>query len=112
MKIPGLFVCVFLGALSLASAQSESQPAPTPASAPTPTTPPGPPILVATNRLQRIFGPTAVVDGVLPEVKRRGGILTRADLDAPVVPGREFRNISVDPHNGQPQGVIFISIRF
>ena len=99
MKTLGLAALFVFGSLSFASAQSESRPAP-------------PPILTATNRLQRIFGPTAVYDGVLPEVKRRGGVLSRPDLDAPVVPGREFRNVSVDPHNGQPQGVILFAIRF
>ena len=99
MKTLGLSVCILLGALSFAAAQSETPPAP-------------PPVLTATNRIQRIFGPTAVVDGVLPEVKRRGGVFTRSDLDAPIVPGREFRNLSIHPRTGEPQGVIFVSIRF
>jgi len=107
MKTAGSAALFLLGSLAFAAAQSQSPPAPVPAALPE-----APPVLVATNRLQRIFGPTAVLDGVLPEVKRRGGILSRADLNAPVTPGREFRNISVDPHNGQPQGVIFIAIRF
>ena len=99
MKTLGLSVCILLGALAFAAAQSETPPAP-------------PPILTATNRIQRIFGPTAVVDGVLPEVKHRGGVFTRSDLDAPIVPGREFRNLSIHPRTGEPQGVIFLSIRF
>ena len=65
-----------------------------------------------TNRLQRIFGPTATYEGVLPDVKRRGNIATRSDLDAPVVRGREFRNVSVNPHTGRPEGVTLIAIRF
>ena len=99
MKTLGLTVCTLLGALSFASAQTESRPDP-------------PPTLTATNRIQRIFGPTAVVDGVLPEVKRRGGVFTRADLDAPVVQGQEFRNLSIHPRTGTPQGVIFLAVRF
>jgi hypothetical protein len=99
MKTLGLSVCILLGALSYAAAQSATPPAP-------------PPILTATNRVQRIFGPTAVVDGVLPEVKRRGGVFTRSDLDAPIVQGREFRNLSIHPRTGEPQGVIFVSVRF
>lgn len=99
MKTLGLSACILLCALSTASAQSEARPAP-------------PPILTATNRVQRIFGPTAVVDGVLPEVKRRGGVLTRADWDAPITPGREFRNLSIEPRTGAPQGVIFLAVRF
>ena len=98
MKILGLGGFIFLSLLS-ASAQSESRPAP-------------PPVLTATNRLQRVFGPTAVYDGVLPEVKRRGGVVARPDLDAPVVPGKEFRNLSVHPRTGQPQGIVLIAIRF
>ena len=99
MKTLGLSVCILLGALSFATAQSESPAAP-------------PPILTATNRIQRLFGPTAVVDGVLPEVKRRGGLLSRGDWDAPVTPGREFRNISTHPRTGEPQGIIFVAVRF
>ena len=103
MKTLGLSVGIFLGALLFASAQSEPLPTPPP-------TPP--PVLTATNRIQRIFGPTAVVDGVFPEVKQRGGVFSRADLAAPVVPGREFRNISTHPRTGEPQGIIFIAVRF
>ncbi|HKQ37405.1 MAG TPA: hypothetical protein VJ063_04960 [Verrucomicrobiae bacterium] len=99
MKTLRIAAFILLGSITFLCAQSESRPAP-------------PPILTATNGLQRVFGPTAVYDGVLPEVKRRGGILSRSDLNAPVTPGREFRNISVDPHTGQPQGVIFLAVRF
>lgn len=99
MKTLGLSVFLLFGALSLASAQSESRPAP-------------PQILVATNRLQRVFGPTAVYDGILPEVKQRGGVFNKADLNAPIVPGREFRNVSVHPRTGEPQGIVLIAIRF
>ena|SRR5688572_8277688 len=74
--------------------------------------PPGPPVLAATNNLQRIFGPTAVAEGVFPEVKRRGGIISAGDLHAPVVPGKEFRNVSIHPATGQAQGVIFLAVRF
>lgn len=65
-----------------------------------------------TNRLQRIFGPTATYEGVLPDIRRRGNVLTRSDLSAPVVPGREFRNVSVNPHNGRAEGIILIAIHF
>lgn len=65
-----------------------------------------------TNRLQRIFGPTASYEGVLPDIKRRGNIATRSDLDAPVVRGREFRNVSINPHTGRPEGVTLLAIRF
>lgn len=99
MKTLGLSVCLLFGALTFACAQSEPPPAP-------------PPVLTATNRIQRIFGPTAVVDGVLPDVKRRGGILRRADWDEPITPGREFRNLSIHPRTGEPQGVVFVAIRF
>jgi hypothetical protein len=99
MKTLGLAVSsLLLGSLMFCSAQSESLP--------------GPPVLTATNRIQRMFGPTAVVEGVLPEVRRRGGVLSRQDFDAPVVRGQEFRNVSLNPHTGQPQGVILISVRF
>jgi hypothetical protein len=97
MKILGCCGCLFLSLLT-AAAQSEPRPAP--------------PVLTATNNIQRIFGPTAVYDGVLPEMKRRGGIISRPDLDAPVVPGKEFRNVSVHPHTGRPQGIVFIAVRF
>jgi hypothetical protein len=65
-----------------------------------------------TNRLQRIFGPTATYEGVLPDLKRRGNLVTRRDLDAPVIPGREFRNVSVNPHTGRPEGITLLAIRF
>ena len=65
-----------------------------------------------TNRLQRIFGPTATYEGVVPELKRRGNLVTRRDLTAPVIPGREFRNVSVNPHTGQPEGITLFAIRF
>lgn len=105
MKIPGFLAAAFLFSIAVASAQSpQAQPLPKP--------PDAPPILVATNRLQRIFGPTAVYDGVFPEVKRRGDILNAVDLREPVVHGREFRNISVNPHTGQAQGVVLIAVRF
>jgi hypothetical protein len=97
MKILGLCGFIILSLLS-ASAQS-ARPAP-------------PPVLTATNNIQRIFGPTAVYDGVLPEVRRRGGIISRPDLDAPVVPGKEFRNVSIHPHTGRPQGIVLIAVRF
>jgi hypothetical protein len=98
MKAQGLwFGCFLLLSISSASAQSQMEAAP---------------ILTATNRLQRVFGPTAVYDGVLPEVKRRGGIASRLDLREPILPGKEFRNISVHPHTGQPQGVVLIAVRF
>jgi len=114
MKTPGPAALVLLASLTFAFGQSESRPEPpAPAEAPAPASrPESPPVLVATNRLQRIFGPTAVVDGILPEVKRRGGVLSRSDLDAPVIPGREFRNLSINPRTGQPEGVIFLAIRF
>jgi hypothetical protein len=102
MKAQGLCGCLFLLSVTFASAQSQAQPAP-PDPAPT---------LTATNRLQRLLGPTAVYDGVFPEVKRRGFIADRLDLQAPVVPGKEFRNISVNPHTGRPQGVVLMAIRF
>jgi len=105
MKTPGLLSLALLISTAAASAQS-------PATAPAPKPPEPAPILTATNRLQRIFGPTAVYDGVFPEVKRRGDILKAVDLREPVVHGREFRNISVNPHNGQAQGVIFMAVRF
>ena len=91
--------------LLVASAHSQQAPElpPVPSAAPT---------LTATNNLQRIFGPTAVYDGVLPEVKRRGGIVGRPDLRAPVVPGKEFQNISVNPSTGQAQGVVLFAVRF
>jgi len=104
MKTLGFLACVFLFSIAVASAQSQTPPPPKP--------PDAPPILVATNRLQRIFGPTAVYDGVFPEVKRRGDILNAVDLREPVVHGREFRNISVNPHTGQAQGVVLIAVRF
>ena len=62
-----------------------------------------------TNRLQRIFGPTATYEGVLPDVRRRGSLLTRRDLAAP---GRDFRNVSVNPHNGRAEGITLFAIRF
>ena len=65
-----------------------------------------------TNRLQRIFGPTASYEGVLPDIKRRGNILNREDLNAPVVRGREFRNVSVNPHTGRAEGITLLAIRF
>lgn len=74
--------------------------------------PPAPPVLTATNKLQRIFGPTAVYDGVLPDVKRRGGIMVAPDLRAPVVPGQEFQNVSINPNTGRAQGVILFAVRF
>src|SRR5689334_18715773 len=98
MKMLGFFASVFLLSGGLALAQSET-PTPPPAPKPAETLP----ALTATNRLQRIFGPTAVYDGVFPEVKRRGDILRAVDLREPVVRGREFRNVSVNPHTGQPQ---------
>jgi hypothetical protein len=100
MKTLGFFGCVFLFSLGLASGQSPPEP------------PPGPPMLTATNRLQRIFGPTAVYDGVFPEVSRRGGVLEPSDWRAPVVPGKEFRNVSINPHTGQAQGVVLFTVRF
>ena len=108
MKTLGLLASGFLFSILTAAAQSQTpQPPQPPAKPPEP-----PPILVATNRLQRIFGPTAVYDGVFPEVKRRGDILNAVDLREPVVHGHEFRNVSVNPHNGQAQGVVFIAVRF
>jgi hypothetical protein len=99
MKTLGLSGCLFLTSVLFAAAQSETRPAP-------------PPTLTATNRLQRVFGPTAVYDGVLPEVSRRGAIVGPLDLRAPVVPGKEFRNVSINPHTGAPQGVVLLAIRF
>jgi hypothetical protein len=99
MKTLGLSGSIILASGLFAAAQSETQPAP-------------PATLMATNRLQRVFGPTAVYDGVLPEVSRRGAIANGLDLRAPVVPGREFRNVSINPHTGAPQGVVFVAIRF
>jgi hypothetical protein len=104
MKTLGLFASAFLLSMASAWAQSQTPPAPKP--------PEPAPTLTATNRLQRIFGPTAVYDGVFPEVKRRGDVLNGLDLREPVVPGREFRNVSVNPHTGQAQGVLFMAIRF
>src|SRR5687767_15971450 len=70
------------------------------------------PVLTATNNLQRIFGPTAVYDGVLPDIKRRGGILAAPDLSAPVVRGREFHDVSVHPLTGHDQGIGLFAVRF
>ena len=62
-----------------------------------------------TNRLQRIFGPTATYEGVLPDIKRRGSIVTRRDF---ADPAREFKNVSVNPHSGRAEGITLIAIRF
>lgn len=87
--------------LSIACISAQQAPAPTPL-----------PVLTATNNLQRIFGPTAVYEGVLPEIKRRGGIFAAPDLRAPVVPGREFHNVSVHPLTGHAQGIVLFAVRF
>ena len=99
MKTLGLGGCLFLLAVSFAPAQPVALPAP-------------PPILSATNRVQRLFGPTAVYDGVFPEVTRRGRIANAFDLRAPVVPGKEFSNISIHPHTGRPQGIVLLAVKF
>jgi len=104
MKTLGCLASVFFFSIIAAWAQSQTRPAPKP--------PEPAPTLTVTNRLQRIFGPTAVYDGVFPEVKRRGDILNAVDLREPVVHGREFRNVSVNPHTGQAQGVVLIAVRF
>lgn len=62
-----------------------------------------------TNRLQRIFGPTATYEGLLPDVKRRGNIVTREDFRGP---RREFQNVSRNPYTGRAEGVVLLAIRF
>jgi hypothetical protein len=62
-----------------------------------------------TNRLQRVFGPTATYEGLLPDIKRRGNIITRDDFRGP---RREFRNVSINPYNGRAEGVTLLAIRF
>ena len=102
MKPQGLWGgCFLLLSIAFASAQAETPSVPEPA-----------PILTATNRLQRLFGPTAVYDGVLPDVKGRGGLANRLDLREPIIPGKEFRNISVHPQTARAQGVVLIAVRF
>ena len=104
MKTLGIAV-VFLCCVLIASAQStnvelRAQALPDPALI-------GP---KPTNRLQRVFGPTATYEGLLPDIKRRGHIITRDDFRGPRP--REFRNVSINPHTGHAEGVTLLAIRF
>ena len=62
-----------------------------------------------TNRLQRIFGPTASYGGLLPDIKRRGSVITREDFRGP---RRDSTNVSRNPHDGRAEGVTLLAIRF
>jgi len=109
MKAFGLFAVVFgLAAFSAAAQQTQNL------EVRQPTAPAPPEVIIRqpTNVVQRIFGPTATIEGVIPDIRRRGNLLNRSDLSAPVIPGREFRNVSVNPHNGRAEGIVLVAIRF